>query len=190
MKIMQKIPLVLLTLGMSMLLLSPEVRATAVTFQDVDALISVIDGGGDGNTTVTLTNLNAEFGGYDFGFMVGNTFNRIVRGIGIRDYTFDTGSDGGSLEVLFAIRKRNTGEIFTEVASMIFLDPLAGFPGVYGTVVLDFAQATGFTISRVANELGDGVAPAPEPATVLLLSSIMAVGYGVLRKRMRKEKNM
>ena len=167
-KAMKKISFIFLAMGMGILLISS--GASAVT-------IGLVDGDGGG---VTLDFISFA-PGYNFGYIDDLGFHSIVPAVGAwaRQNFIGVSTVNFALQALF-----NPFSIF-EAADVKWGLEVA--PNVVETAILNFYNVPlDITLTTAINSPPDGlapVAPTPEPATLLLLGSIMAVGCCVLYKK-------
>jgi len=171
---MKKITSIFLAMGIGILLISS--GASAVS-------IGLVDGDG-GGVTLDFTTVAP---GYNFGYIDSSTFYSLVPfGFGTATKNFSAPTVNFALQALF-----NPSSIF-EAATVIWNGEVA--PNVFHTATLNFSDIPfDVTFTAARNSPPDGltpVAPNPEPATLLLLGSVMAVGCGALRKKIsnREEK--
>jgi hypothetical protein len=176
---MKKINFIFLAMGIGILLISSGAGAVS---------IGLVDGNSD--KTVTLDFISFA-PGYNFGYIDSSGFHSIgvpgvFGGIATQDFI-------GVSVVNFALQALlNPFSIF-EAANVIWNGEVA--PNVFHTATLNFSDVPfDLTFTAARNSPPDGltpVAPSPEPATLLLLSSVMAVGCGALYKKIsnREEKH-
>jgi hypothetical protein len=174
-KAMKKISFIFLAMGIGILLISSGAGAVS---------IGLVDGDGSGVTLDFISFAPA----YNFGYIDGSGFHSIVPfGFGTATKYFDVSTVNFALQAFF-----NPFSIF-EVATVIWNGEVA--PNVFHTAALNFSDIPfDITFTAARNSPPDGltpVAPTPEPATLLLLSSVMAVGCGALYKKIsnREEKH-
>jgi hypothetical protein len=176
-KAMKKISFIFLAMGLGILLISSGAGAVS---------IGLVDGNHDGRVTLDFISFAP---GYNFGYIDDSVFQSIVPG------TWDWE------------RKEFTGVSTVNFALQALLDPFSIFeaadikwglevaPNVMETAILNFHNVPyDLTLATALNSPPDGltpVAPTPEPATLLLLGSVMAVGCGTLYKKIsnREEKH-
>ena len=187
---MRKIRL-LLCCSIALLGLSSVAYALPLTTSSVPVLM--IDGGGDGDASVSVM-VSDTSPGFDFGYIgAGDTFQMIVPSalnIGTAFFT------GGSI-VDFAIR--DAADTITRAsqgtAEMIFSGDIVASNSENPIVLDDYWQNLTITWSIGNNDMAfniggskDGFAPVPEPATMLLLGTglIGLAGFG--RRKFKKFK--
>jgi hypothetical protein len=175
---MKKISFIFLAIGMGILLISSGAGAVS---------IGLVDGNSD--KTVTLDFISFA-PGYNFGYIDDSGFHSIVAsggfdGMATKDF-LGVSMVNFALQALF-----NPFSIF-EAATVIWNGQVA--PNVFHTATLNFSDVPfDLTFTAARNSPPDGltpVTPNPEPATLLLLSSVMAVGCGALYKKISNRERL
>jgi hypothetical protein len=169
-KAMKKISFIFLAMGLGILLISS--GASAVS-------IGLVDGDGGG---VTLDFISFA-PGYNFGYIDNRVFHSIVAP-GVFGGTATQEFKGVST-VNFALQALFNPLSIFEAAQVYWYGEVA--PNVFHTATLNFSSIPlDVTFTAARNSPPDGltpVAPNPEPATLLLLGSVIAVGCGTLYKK-------
>jgi hypothetical protein len=167
---MKKGGLLFLIVGISVLLMSSGAGAVSV---------GLVDGDHNNEVILDFTNLNP---GYNLGYLDGSGFHNLVPGpliTGTQDFI-------GVSEVNFVLQTLSDPTSIFDAATVIYTGETAG--NVYHVATLQFSNLpSGVAVAAAQNFPTDGLHPAtpsPEPATLLLLSSMMGVGYCTLRKKL------
>ena len=159
---MKKISFIVLAIGLGILLTSSGAGAISVKLIDTD-----------NNNTVSIAFTN--FSTYTFGYIDTNGgFQSIPTNVWLPSpYSF---SVIGTKIVDFVLAVTDPLNIYASGR--------ADYLGT-GQAMLTFNAPNPPTITIANVGPPDGIAPAPEPATLFLLSSVMVVGCGVLYNRIR-----
>ncbi len=203
---MKKAGLIIFVLSVGMFLLTAS--ASALTL-DVGSPLLMIDGTGDSNTTVTLTNINITLG-YGLGYYLnyGSSFNDLgtalisttvgLNGGDVVDFALydDPGNDGYTPgDTLYTLSGDLTDGTYS-VAMGFFGDISAAQaqqPDISGSgidtywqyVYINWSVVPGFTLSASTEAASyDGIIPVPEPGTLMLLGSgLIAVAVYARRSK-------
>ena len=195
---MKKAVLILFAAVTVMFLLSAA-GASALTL-DVGTPLLMIDGSGDANTTVTLTNLNTT-SGYGLGYYLnyGSSFNDLgtalvstalgLNGGDVVDFALYYDADntqsytpGDTLYTLSGDLGDNSYSVIMDFSGYMTPDQAQqpsgtellnlGIDGYWQDVNINWSVAPGFTLSASTETASyDGIAPVPEPGTLMLLGS-------------------
>ena len=179
-KAMKKIGFMLLVIGVAVLLISSGAGAVSV---------GLVDGNNTGDVALDFSSFTLT-PGYNFGYINNDGFHTIVPGaLGAVTQDFI-----GVSVVNFALQALSNPSSIFEAATVFFWGQTASHPNLYHTATLQFSDIPfNVTVAAAQNFPPDGLTPAsqvtpnPEPATLLLLSSMMGVGYGTLRKKLRNQ---
>ena len=171
---MQRIGFILLIIGVGVLLMSSGAGAVSV---------GLVDGNHDSKVVLDFKSVAP---GYNFGYMDGHGFHNIVSsfsGRATREFI-------GVSVVNFALQAlSNPSNVLT--AGVVFFNSQVA-PNVYHAATLQFSGIqNNVTFAVARNSPPDGLVlalpatPNPEPETLVLLSSIMGVGYVTLHTKLR-----
>lgn len=179
--------------------------ANALVIDSVPIL--VIDGDDDG-TTVNIGLIDDVVTGFDFGFIndTGTYMTLLSDGNTWTKYTWNGGD-----EIDFAIRNIVTGYVYSlgedengnnyctlsfsgEIPAEYSVNPIVESGNYWNTVNMKWGVPTsipgypgdtsvGFNVAMSITSIHDGVAPVPEPATMLLFGSALLGLLGFRKKR-------
>ena len=208
---MRKLSMVIVMAALGMFLSGGS--AFALTL-DVGSPLLMIDGNGDTNTKVTLGNFNVTPSNYGLGYYLnnGSTFNDLGTGWGsiiwslnggdvvdlaLYDDTDGNGVYDSSVDFLYTLSgdfsddsysviMDFSGDIDVSNAEQPSTSELIamGIDTYWQDVNINWSVTSGYTLSFALSTKNDGIAPVPEPGTLLLLGSgLMGVAAYARRRK-------
>jgi hypothetical protein len=163
-KVMKKMSFLLFAMGLGVLLMSSGAGAISV---------KLIDANNDNTVLIAFSN----FSPYTFGYTDTSGAFYSIPTMPPTPYSFSV--IGTSIVDFVLAMTKPLGGLAIYAAGM------ADYLG-NNLALLTFNTPSGSPTITIANAYPpDGIAPAPEPATLLLLSSVMVVGCGVLYNKIR-----